>query len=92
MSMRSATESRSYKGRAEVSVLHDDARREAFDFASHFREDLYACFTARGDTLFELCDAMLCENGPVTPPIDLTLLAEHRRGHGALYDALNQAF
>jgi hypothetical protein len=38
----------------------------------------------RGDTLFELCDAMLCENGPVTSPVDLTLLAEHRRGHGAL--------
>ena len=33
---------------------------------------------------------MLCENGPVTSPVDLTLLAEHRRGHGALYDALNQ--
>lgn len=32
---------------------------------------------------------MLCEDGPVTSPVDLTLLAEHRRGHGALYDALN---
>ncbi|MFF1422788.1 transposase [Streptomyces sp. NPDC058280] len=32
---------------------------------------------------------MLCENGPVTSPVDLTLLAEHRRGHGSLYDALN---
>ncbi len=32
---------------------------------------------------------MLCENGSVTSPVDLTLLAEHRRGHGALYDALN---
>lgn len=28
--------------------------------------------------------------GPVTSPVDLTLLAEHRRGHGALYEALNQ--
>lgn len=46
--------------------------------------------TRSGDTLFELCDAMLCEDGPVTSPVDLTLLAEHRRGHGALYDALNQ--
>ncbi|WP_406729855.1 NF041680 family putative transposase [Streptomyces sp. GD-15H] len=70
-------------------MLHHDARHEAFDFTSHFREDLYACLTRRGDTLFELCDAMLCENGPVTSPVDLTLLAEHRRGHGALYDALN---
>lgn len=70
-------------------MLNHDARRDAFDFTSHFREDFYACLTRRGDTLFELCDAMLCENGPVTSPVDLTLLAEHRRGHGALYDALN---
>ncbi|WWM30640.1 transposase [Streptomyces acidiscabies] len=72
-----------------MSVLDDGARREAFDFTSHFREDFYACLTRRGDTLFELADAMLCENGPVTSPVGLTLLAEHRRGHGALYDALN---
>ncbi|MFJ8026027.1 transposase [Streptomyces sp. NPDC096311] len=73
-----------------MSLLHHDAQRDAFDFASHFREDFYACLTRRGDTLFELTDAMLCENGPVTSPVDLTLLAEHRRGHGALYDALNR--
>ncbi|WP_225101971.1 NF041680 family putative transposase [Streptomyces sp. CoH27] len=73
-----------------MSLLHHDARHEAFDFTSHFREDLYTCLTRRCDTLFELCDAMLCEDGPVTSPVDLTLLAEHRRGHGAMYDALNQ--
>ncbi|MEU9381222.1 NF041680 family putative transposase [Streptomyces sp. NPDC048279] len=73
-----------------MSLLHHDARHEAFDFTSHFREDFYRCLTRRGDTLFELTDAMLCENGPVTSPVDLTLLAEHRRGHGALHDALNQ--
>ncbi|MFI9056043.1 transposase [Streptomyces anulatus] len=72
-----------------MSLLHHDARHEAFDFTSHFREDFYACLARRGATLFELCDAMLCEDGPVTSPVDLTLLAEHRRGHGALYDALN---
>ncbi|GAA2321420.1 hypothetical protein GCM10010234_79070 [Streptomyces hawaiiensis] len=65
-----------------MSLLHHDARRDAFGFASHFREDFYACLTARGETLFELTDAMLCENGPVTSPVDLTPLAEHRRGHG----------
>jgi hypothetical protein len=70
--------------------VHHDARRDAFDFTSHSREDFYACLTRRGDTLFELCDAMLCENGTVTSPVDLTPPAEHRRGHGALYDALNQ--
>lgn len=72
-----------------MSLLHHDAQHEAFEFTSHFREDFYECLTRRGDTLFELCDAMLCEDGPVTSPVNLTLLAEHRRGHGALYDALN---
>jgi DDE superfamily endonuclease len=43
----------------------------------------------RGNTLFELTDALLCADGPVTTPADLTLTAEHRRGHGAMYDALN---
>ncbi|MGV9567900.1 NF041680 family putative transposase [Streptomyces sp. NPDC003480] len=73
-----------------MSLLHHGARHEVFDVTSHFREDLYACLSRRGDALFELCDAMLCEDGPVTSPVDLTLLAEHRRGHGAMYDALNQ--
>lgn len=27
---------------------------------------------------------------PVRPPVDLTLVAEHRHGHGALYDALGR--
>jgi len=55
----------------------------AFDFASHFRDDFYTCLTARGDALFEITDAMLCENRPVTSPVDLTLLAEHRRAPGS---------
>jgi hypothetical protein len=45
---------------------------------------------ARRDELFELTDALLCADGPVTAPVDLTLPAEHRRGHGSLYDALNR--
>ncbi|MFE6689446.1 transposase [Streptomyces sp. NPDC057743] len=73
-----------------MSLVQYDARDEAFDFTSHFREDFYACLTRRDGTLFELTDAMLCEDGPVTSPVDLTLLAKHRRGHGAMYDALNQ--
>lgn len=72
-----------------MSLLHHDARLDAFDFTSHFREDLYACLTARGDTLFEIADAMPCEDGPVNSPVGLPLWAEHRRSHGALYDALN---
>ncbi|GGV09003.1 hypothetical protein GCM10010260_53790 [Streptomyces filipinensis] len=72
-----------------MSVLDHDARRDAFDFASRLREDLFDCLTARGDELFDLTDTLLCADGPVMSPVDLTLVAEHRRGHGALYDALN---
>jgi hypothetical protein len=54
-----------------------------------FRRELYACFTARADALFELCDAALCAPGRVTDLARLSLVPEFRRGHGALYDALN---
>ena len=54
-----------------------------------FRREFYASLTARADALFELTDAVLCADGPVTSLVELTLLAEHRRGHGAMYDALN---
>jgi hypothetical protein len=33
---------------------------------------------------------VLCADGPVTSLVELTLVAEHRRGHGVIYDALNQ--
>jgi DDE superfamily endonuclease len=54
-----------------------------------FRQQFYGSLTARADALFELTDAVLCADGPVTSLVALTLTAEHRRGHGAMYDALN---
>jgi hypothetical protein len=54
-----------------------------------FRAELYRCFTARRDELFELADAVLCADGPVRTLAGLSLALEHRRGHGALYDAVN---
>src|SRR5207245_794767 len=54
-----------------------------------FRWEFYASLTARADALFELTDAVLCADRPVTSLVELTLTAEHRRGHGAMYDALN---
>jgi hypothetical protein len=54
-----------------------------------FRRDFYRCLTRRADALFELGDAALCCDGPVKSLVDLSLAAEHRRGHGALYDAIN---
>ena len=56
---------------------------------SRFRIEFYDCLHARADALFELADAVLCADGPVTSLVELTLVAEHRRGHGAMYDALN---
>jgi hypothetical protein len=45
---------------------------------------------ARADELCELADAVLCADGPVQTLAGLSLAPEHRRGHGALYDAVNQ--
>ncbi len=56
---------------------------------SRFRRDFHACLTARADELSELSDAVLCADGPVRNLAGLSLAAEHRRGHGALYDAVS---
>jgi hypothetical protein len=63
---------------------------EALAQASGFRGEFYACLSARRDELFELTDAVLCVDGPVVSPVDLTMVPEHRRWHGALYGALNR--
>lgn len=55
---------------------------------ARFRQEFYGALTARADALFELTDAILCADGPVRSLVELTLTAEHRRGHGAMYDAL----
>ena len=57
---------------------------------SRFRADFHACLTARSDEIFELADAVLCVDGPVRNLAALSLAPEHRRGHGALYDAVSQ--
>ncbi|MFD6969073.1 transposase [Streptomyces sp. NPDC059979] len=57
--------------------------------ASRFRDGLCACLTGRGDELFEPADAVLCVTGAVHSAVELTLLPEHRRGHGATDDGLN---
>jgi DDE superfamily endonuclease len=72
-----------------VGSVHDQARAAALGELTRFRQEFYASLTARSDVLFELTDAVLCADGPVTTLVDLTLVAEHRRGHGAMYDALN---
>src|SRR5713101_7291131 len=56
---------------------------------AEFRTSFYRCLRARADELFELTDAVLCTDGPVKTLVGLSLAPEHRRGHGALYDAVN---
>jgi hypothetical protein len=53
-----------------------------------FRWEFYRTDTAGTGTPFELTDAVLCADGPVRSLVELTLAAEHGRGHGAMYDAL----
>jgi hypothetical protein len=71
-----------------VDSLHDHDPRSALGELSRFRREFYASLSARADALFELTDAVLCADGPVSSLVELTLVAEHRRGHGAMYDAL----
>ena len=54
-----------------------------------FRCELRRCFAGRGDTLAELADAVLCKQDRVHMLAELSLEPECRRGHGAVYDALN---
>src|SRR3954466_4961475 len=61
---------------------------EAAGGLGRFRGDLCRCLGRRADELFELTDALLCAEGPVRSLVGLCLVPEHRRGHGALYDAL----
>jgi hypothetical protein len=70
--------------------VHDTGMAGALGDLSRFREEFHQCLAARADTLFELTEAVLCTDGPVTSLVELSLAAEHRRGHGALYDSLNQ--
>jgi hypothetical protein len=72
-----------------VISVNDAGRSAAFGELSEFRQDFYASLRRRADALFELADAVLCTDGPVTSLVGLSLAAEHRRGHGALYDAVN---
>src|SRR5258706_5840651 len=74
---------------AGVEPEPDDGRTRACERLGSFRRELHGCFTARGDELFELADAVLCAEGPVRTLVGLSLAPEHRRRHGALDDAVD---
>src|SRR3954447_17210582 len=70
-------------GGAGQSVTAEELNR-----LRELRGQMYRCLGRRADELFELTDALLCAEGPVQSLVGLGLAREHRRGHGALYDAL----
>lgn len=71
-------------------VVEAGGRQRAVRVADlvRFRGDLYGCFSRRADALFELSDALLCADGPVLSPVQLSVEPQFRRGHGMVYDAL----
>src|SRR3954449_5514124 len=72
-----------------ADAVEKDLAGQATDRLRGFRSELYRCLGRRADELFELTDALLCADGPVSSLVGLCLAPEHRRGHGALYDAVN---
>ena len=72
-----------------MDSLPEDAGAGPLAVLSRFRRDFHACLTGRANELSELADAVLCADGPVRALAGLSLAPEHRRGHGALYDAVN---
>lgn len=72
-----------------MSLSHHVVPQDPLAELSRFRGEFYSCLTKRADALFELADAVLCADGPVRSLVELSLVGEHRRGHGGLYDALS---
>lgn len=69
--------------------MREDGCGGGFGELVAFRQAFYECLTRRADGLFELCEAVLCTEGPVRTLFGLSLAPEYRRGHGGLYDAVN---
>lgn len=73
-----------------MSALTPAGSRNVFAELSRFRTAFYGCLSARADAFSELTDALLGADGPTRTPVELSLLAEHQRGYGSLYGALNR--
>jgi hypothetical protein len=75
------------QGLSVISV-QDPVREQAVGELGRFRRMFYDCLTARPDAAFDLVDAVLCGDGPVRSLAELSLVGEHRRGHGSAYAAV----
>ena len=60
--------------------VEDGADGGALERLAAFRGELYGCFTARADGLFDLADALLCADGPVRTLVGLSLVPERGAG------------
>jgi len=76
---------------AFIMSWHDgeDGADRGMALLAGFRDELYCSLGTRRDVLFEVADAVLCRPGRVLMLAELCLEPECRRGHGAVYDALN---
>jgi hypothetical protein len=77
-----------------IAWLEDAVQGEADEgrarrILAWFRGELYRCLAKRPDALSELADAVLCKQDRVHMLAELSLEPECRRGHGAVYDAVN---
>jgi hypothetical protein len=77
-----STKSNLIPAKAVMNSLEDQARAEAIERLSQFRRSFYQSLTRRADALFELAEAVLCADGPVSSLVALSLCPEFRRGHG----------
>ena len=75
--------------RIEAGAGAGEDRDQARLRLAGFRRELYRCLGKRRDALFEVCDAVLCKQDRVHMLAELSLEPECRRGHGAVYDAVN---
>jgi len=71
------------------AVQGDQDEEQARGLLAAFRAELYRCLGKRRDCLFELADAVLCRQARMHMLAELSLEPECRRGHGAVYDAIN---
>ncbi len=76
--------------RLEDAVQDGADEERARGVLAAFRGELFRCFGTYRDTLAEMCDAVLGKQDRVHMAAELSLEPECRRGHGAVYKALNR--
>ncbi|MEU4843331.1 NF041680 family putative transposase [Nocardia testacea] len=76
--------------RLQLNSVHDTGCAGTVGDLSGFRREFYQCLLRRADAAFDLVDAVLCADGPVRSLPELSLIGEHRRGHGSVYAALDR--